>query len=126
MKIIFGTVEEMFSELHEKNITEVRLEPIVHHKVVGKKAPMPYHIHQIKVTALIDDKVAEVLIEHHAYPQISAEQVKKEHSAAYSKALEIIDEISAIAKDFKITLKSGFFTETNESFLGSVKKVDFH
>jgi len=62
MKIIFGTVYEMFSELKEKNIAEARIEPIIHHKVVGKKVKMPYLIHQIKVTSLIDDKVAEVLI----------------------------------------------------------------
>jgi hypothetical protein len=36
---------------------------------------------------------------------------------------EIISEIEAIALDFSITLKSGFYAETGECLLGQVNKV---
>jgi len=81
-KISFGTVEELFSELKERNITSARLEPIVQRKMVGQNISVPYLIHQIKVTALIEGIVAEVVIEYHTYPRVSDEQVSKEKSEA--------------------------------------------
>jgi hypothetical protein len=122
MKILFGTVEELFSELKEKNITSARLEPIVQRKTIGKNISVPYLIHQIKVTALIEGIVAEVVIEYHAYPQVSNEQISTEKSTALRKASELREEIEALAKDYSITLRSGFFTKTDECFVGSVKR----
>ena len=121
-KISFGTVEELFSELKEKNQTEARIEPIVQRKMVGKNISVPYLIHQIKVTALIEGIVAEVVIEYHAYPHVSDEQVSKEKSEAKMKASELIEDIETLAKDYSITLKRGFFAETDECFLGSIKR----
>ena len=84
-KISFGTVEELFSELKEKNQTEARIEPIVQRKMIGKNISVPYLIHQIKVTALIEGMVAEVVIEYHTYPQVSDEQISTEKSEAFWK-----------------------------------------
>jgi hypothetical protein len=122
MKILFGTIEELFSELKEKNQTEARIEPIVQRKMVGKNIKVPYLIHQIKVTALIEGVVAEVVIEYHAYPHVSTEQISKEKSEALKKAKELREEIESLAKDYSITLKHGFFAETDECFIGSVKR----
>lgn len=121
-KISFGTVEELFSELKEKNQTEARIEPIVQRKMVGKNISVPYLIHQIKVTALIEGVVAEVVIEYHAYPLVSNEQISTEKSTALRKASELREAIEALAKDYSITLKHGFFTESDECFIGSVKR----
>jgi len=121
-KISFGTVEELFSELKEKNQTSARLEPIVQRKMVGKNISVPYLIHQIKVTALIEGIVAEVVIEYHTYPRVSDEQVSKEKSEAVKKANELREDIEMLAKDYSITLKHGFYTETDECFIGSVKR----
>jgi len=82
MKIIFGTVEELFAELKERNITEARLEPVVQRKIVGKKVKVPNLTHQIKVTALIEGAPAEVLIEYHSYPHGTTEQMLKERAEA--------------------------------------------
>ena len=121
-KISFGTVEELFSELKEKNQTEARIEPIVQRKMVGKNISVPYLIHQIKVTALIEGVVAEVVIEYHAYPLVSNEQISTEKSTALRKASELREAIEALAKDYSITLRRGFFTATDECFIGSVKR----
>jgi len=127
MKILFGTVEELFSELKEKNITSARLEPIVQRKMVGQNISVPYLIHQIKVTALIEGIVAEVVIEYHTYPHVSEEQVSKEKSEALWKANELREDIEKLAKDYSIKLRCGFFTASPElakdqCFIGSVKR----
>jgi hypothetical protein len=122
MKILFGTVEEMFAELKERNITEARLEPTVRCKTVGKDIAVPVFIHQIKVTALIEGMIAEVVLEYYTYSQITNEQVLKGKSSAFLKAQEIKAEIEAEAKEHSIKLKHGFFTETDECFIGSVKR----
>jgi hypothetical protein len=137
MKILFGTVEELFSELKEKNQTEARIEPIVQRKMIGKNISVPYLIHQIKVIlrklrTLIEGMVAEVVIEYHTYPRVSDEQVSvegvvhashaKEKSEAVRKANELREDIETLAKDYSITLKRGFFAETDECFLGSIKR----
>jgi hypothetical protein len=90
--------------------------------MVGKNISVPYLIHQIKVTALIEGMVAEVVIEYHAYPRVSDEQVSTEKSEALRKASELRGDIETLAKDYSITLKHGFFTETDECFIGSVKR----
>jgi len=120
MKIIFGTVEEMFAELKEKNITSARIEPVVQRKIVGKKAKVPYYTHQIKVTALIEGAPAEVLIEYHSYTQGTTEQMLKERAEAINKMKEIISEIEAEAKACSITLKRGFYAENGECLIGQV------
>jgi len=78
-------------------------------------------IHQIKVTALIEGMVAEVVIEYHAYPQVSNEQISKEKSEALRKANELREEIEALANDCSIKLKHGFFAETDECFNGYLR-----
>jgi hypothetical protein len=126
MKILFGTVEEMFVELKEKKITEARIEPVIQRKIVGKKTKIPYYSHQIKITALIEGIPAEVLVEYHAYLHGTNELMSKERAEAINKMKEIIAEISELAKACSITLKSGFYAETGECLIGQVKTKNFH
>ncbi|MFQ6044294.1 MAG: RecB family exonuclease, partial [Candidatus Poribacteria bacterium] len=114
MKIIFSTVDEMFSELKAKGIKEVRVETVA--TVRTNKRGIRWVTFELYVTAEMDGKVAQVVIIYHGGIE---ELIKQEGDKITFKEGKLIERCEQLAKLHNITLKDGAFWE-GEPFRGAI------